>query len=144
MFSNTKMRVVKFPLEHFRFEGLWNNFKHLLTRSTMKTKPVLGNAILVLGVKPKWGWYVFWLFLMIGLSLAISFKRYRRELSIDVAEHRSMLENYQNTHYPRSSFTSKTDISLPKNGVFVFFCDRREMREFAQMPEKIYFFENLC
>jgi len=82
--------------------------------------PVLGNAIPVLGVKPKWGWYVFWLFFQIGLCSAMSFKRSRRELSIDVAEHRSMLKNYHKTHYPRFILTPKTRYSIPQNGVFCF------------------------
>jgi len=58
--------------------------------------PVLGNAIPVLGVKPKRGLYVFWLFFKVGTFSAISFNRSRprRELSIDVAEHRSTLKNY--------------------------------------------------
>jgi len=38
------------------------------------------------------GWYVFLLFFEIGLRSAILFKRSRRELSIDVAEHRSILK----------------------------------------------------
>ena len=59
--------------------------------------PVLGNPIPVLGVKPKRGYYVFWLFFKIGACSGISFKRSRRELSIDVAEHRSILKNVQNT-----------------------------------------------
>jgi len=61
---------------------------------TLKTNPpVLGNAIPVLGVKPKRGWYVFRSFFKMGLCLAISFKRSRWELSIDVAGHRSILKN---------------------------------------------------
>jgi len=55
--------------------------------------PVLENAIPVLGVKPRRGWYVFLLFFKTGLRSAIYFKRSRRELSIDVAEHRSILKN---------------------------------------------------
>jgi len=55
--------------------------------------PVSGNAIPVLGVKPKRGWYVFWLFFKIDLCSAISFIRSRRELLIDVAEQRSILKN---------------------------------------------------
>jgi len=54
---------------------------------------VLGNAVTVLGMKPKRGCYVFRLFFKMGLCSAISFKRSRRELSIDVAEHRSILKN---------------------------------------------------
>jgi len=49
----------------------------------------------------------------------MSFKRSRRELSIDVAEHRSMLKNHQNTHYTRFSFIPKTVIA-PHNDGFVF------------------------
>ena len=36
---------------------------------------------------------MFWLFFEIDLCSAISFKRSQRELSIDVAEHRSILEH---------------------------------------------------
>ena len=60
---------------------------------------------------------VFWLFFKIDLCSAISFKRSRRELSIDVAKHRSMLRKYRNTHYPRFSFIPKTGIAFPKTGV---------------------------
>ena len=37
---------------------------------TVKTKPRFGNALPVLGVKPKRGWYVFWLFFKIGLMFS--------------------------------------------------------------------------
>ena len=60
--------------------------------STVKTNPVSRNAMPVLGVRPKWGWYVLFFF-KIGLCSAISFKRSRRELSVDVAEHRSILKS---------------------------------------------------
>jgi len=36
---------------------------------------------------------VFWLFFKIDLCSATSFQRSRRELSIDVAEHRSIVKN---------------------------------------------------
>ena len=58
---------------------------YLIFEHNKNKTPVLGNAIPVLGVKRKPGWYVFWLFFEIGLCSAISFKRSRRELSIDVA-----------------------------------------------------------
>ena len=45
---------------------------------------------------------------MIDRCSAISFKRSRRELSIDVAEHRSTLKNNLNTYY-LLIFTPKTD-----------------------------------
>jgi len=53
----------------------------------------LGNAKPVLGVNQNRGWYELWLFFKIGLCSAISFKRSRRELSIDVAEHGAILIN---------------------------------------------------
>ena len=46
-----------------------------------------------MGVKLKWGNYVFCLIFKVGLCSAISFKKSRRELSIDVAEHRSILKS---------------------------------------------------
>ena len=57
----------------------------------MRKKPS-EDAIPVLGVKPR-GWCVFWLFFKTG---AMSSKRSRRELSIDAAEHRSILGNKGN------------------------------------------------
>jgi len=76
-----------------------------------KQSPLLGNAIPVLGVKRKQGWYVFWLFFKIDLCSAISFKRSRREFFIAGAEQLSMLKKYQNAHYPRFSFIPKTGIA---------------------------------
>ena len=78
---------------------------------TVKTKPpVLGNALPVLGVKSKRGWYVFWWMFKIGLCSAISIKRSRRELSIDVAEHRSTLKI---TKIRTNPFL----VSYPKHGI---------------------------
>jgi len=76
----------------------------------------------------KRGWYVFWLFFKIGVYSAISFKR--RGLSIDVAEHRSTMKNYPNTHYPRYSFMPKAGIEYPKTGV-CFYCEQRRQRSEA-------------
>jgi len=82
--------------------------------------PVSGNAIPVLGVKPKRGRYVFWLFFKIGLCSAISFKRSRRELSIDVAEHRSTLKNYQIRTTPvLVSYPKQIYYSPKKRGLFL-------------------------
>jgi len=94
--------------------------------NTMKTKPVMGNAIPVLGVKPKRVWCVVWLFFKIGLCSAVSFKRSRRELSIDVAEHRSMLKNYQNTHYHSFSFILKIGTASPKTGVLFLLWTKKD------------------
>jgi len=75
---------------------------------TVKTKPRFGECYIpVLGVKPKRG-YVFWLFFKAGQCSAFPFKRSRRELSIDVAKHRSTLKNYLNTYYLRFGFIPKT------------------------------------
>ena len=79
--------------------------------------PILENASPVLGMKQKRGWYAFWWFFKISLRSAISFERSRRELSIGVAEHRSTLKSYQNTHYPRFRFIPKTGIAFPYTGV---------------------------
>jgi len=77
---------------------------------TVKTEPLLGECwnlengmefgeITCFGCETKTG-VVLWLFFKIGLCSVISFKRSRRELSIDKAEHSSMLKIDQNTHYP--------------------------------------------
>jgi len=58
----------------------------------------------------------------IGLCSAISFKRSRRELSIDVAEHRPMLKNFQNTNYPRFSFVPNTGLTFFKSGFLFLLC----------------------
>jgi len=65
---------------------------HYVQVHSQNKTPNFWNALSVLGLKPKRGWYVIWLFLRIGICSAISFKRSRRELSIDVAEHRSVLK----------------------------------------------------
>jgi len=57
---------------------------------TAKTKFRFGERYSWFGCETKTGWYVFWLFSKVTLYLAISFERFRRELSIDVAEHRSV------------------------------------------------------
>ena len=41
----------------------------------------------------------------------------RRDLSNDMAEHRSILKNNQNTYCPCFSFTPKAGIAFPKTGV---------------------------
>ena len=46
----------------------------------------------------------------------------RRRRFIDVAEHRSMLKNYQNTLNLRFSFMPKTGVAFPKMG-FCFYCN---------------------
>ena len=86
-----------------------------------KTKSCFGECIPVLGVPLKGGWYVFRLFFKIGLFSAISFKSSRRELSIDVAELRTMLKNERNT-YLRFIFIPKTGEAFPKTGVSFSVC----------------------
>jgi len=74
----------------------WKKWPH----SKNKT-PVSGREFFtVLGVKLKWQWYVFWLFFKIGLCSATSMESSRRDLLNDVADHRSILKNNQNTYYP--------------------------------------------
>jgi len=82
---------------------------------SIKTR--LGSAITRFGCETKnGGGTCFGYFFKIGLCSATSFERSRRELSNDVAEHRYMLKNYQNTYYPRFSFILKTGIAFPKTG----------------------------
>jgi len=57
------------------------------------------------------------LFLKINVCSATSFKRSRRDLSIDIAEHYLILKNNPSSYYPHFSFTTKTGIVLPKTGV---------------------------
>jgi len=77
------------------------------------------SSVPVFNVKGKQWYYVFLLAFKINLCLATSFKRSRRELSIDVADHRSMLKNNQNTYYPRFSFTPTTGMELPETSVLL-------------------------
>jgi len=67
----------------------------------------------------------------------MSFKRSQRELSIDVAEHRSMLKNYRNTHYPRFSVISKTGMAFPGTG-FCFYCDLTFCRDCELIRAQLY------
>jgi len=66
---------------------------------TLKTKhPFKGMP--VLGVKLKRALYVFWLFYNIDLGSDTSMESSRRDLLNYMAEHRPILKNKQNTHYP--------------------------------------------
>jgi len=104
----------------FPGSSIWNGGKKKKpVQNHCKNKiPVFENAISVLGKKTKQGRYLFWLFFKIGLCSAILLlKRSRREFSINVPENRSMLKNYQNTHYSSFSFIPKTGIAFPITGV---------------------------
>jgi len=99
-----------------------------MTKHIKNKTPVLGESIPVLGVKLKWGWYILWLLFKLGIRSAISFKRSRRELSIDLAE-QIYIEKLPNTHYPGFSFISKTGVAFPKMDVsfnceFIDFCEK--------------------
>jgi len=61
------------------------------------------------------------LFFNTDLCSATSMESSHRDLRNDMAEHRSILENKQNTPYPRFSFTLKPDIDLPETEPF--YCD---------------------
>jgi len=52
-------------------------------------------------------------------------KSSRRDLSNDMAEHRLIFENNQNTYYPRFSFAPKTGIAFPKTCVLFLLWRRR-------------------
>jgi len=59
----------------------------------------------------------------------------RQDLLNDMAEHRPILKNSQNTYNPHISFTPKTDIAFPETG-FCLYCitsysDRKLFERFA-------------
>jgi len=54
------------------------------------------------------------LFLKIGLCSASSMESSRRDLLINMTEHKPILKNNQNTFRPRFGFTPKTGIGFPK------------------------------
>jgi len=93
---------------------------------TVKAKPCFGKCYTCFGCETKTG-VVRKLFFKLGLCSAISFERSRRELSIDVAEHRSVLENDQNTLYLRFSFIPRTGLAFPKTGILLWLCSHRLM-----------------
>jgi len=64
----------------------------------VKQNPGKGYALPVLGVKPKRGWYVFWLFFKIDLCSVKPMESSRRDLSNDMAEHMPILKTNQNTY----------------------------------------------
>ena len=76
----------------------------------------------------KTGIVFFFVFFVIGQCSVISFEKSRRELAIDVAEHRSMLKNYHNTKYLCFSFTPKTGIAFPKTDVLFLLCRDGDIR----------------
>jgi len=72
----------------------------------------------VLDVKLKRG-STFFFKKKIDLCLAISMESSRRDLWNDMAEHRPILKNNQNTHLP---FTPKRGVELPKAGALISLC----------------------
>jgi len=100
------------------FQDDWSKTKSLNT-FTVKTKLRFGECYTCFSCETKKGMVRIFVILQDIICSGISLKRSRRELSIDVAEHRSMLKNYQNTHNPRLSFKPKTG-TIPQNG-FLFF-----------------------
>ena len=62
----------------------------------------------------------------------------RRDLLNDMAEHRSILKNNQNTHYPRFGFTLKTSTE-PPNGWIVFTVRNRKISDWEIYPFRILF-----
>jgi len=46
----------------------------------------------------------------------------RQDLLNDMAEHKPILKNNQNTYHPRFGFIPKTVIAFPKTG-FCFYCE---------------------
>jgi len=58
----------------------------------------------------------------IGQCSAISLKISWRDISTDVAEHKAMLKNRQNTQHTRLNFTPKSGIAFLKTGVLFLLC----------------------
>ena len=56
----------------------------------------------------------FGFFFKVDLCLAVSFQRSRRELSIDMSEHRSVLKNNRKAYYPVLVLHPKQVQRLPK------------------------------
>jgi len=65
---------------------------------------------------------VFWLFFKIDLSSASLIESFRRGRLNDLAEHRSILNNSQNTYYPRFVFSPNTGKNSLKQ-VFRFYSE---------------------
>jgi len=63
---------------------------------------------------------------------------FRRDHFNDVAEHRSILKNNQNTYYPRFSFTPKTVIASPKTGVlFLLWMQSLNFGVYLPLPQTL-------
>jgi len=66
----------------------------------------------------------------------------RQGLLNDMAEHRSILKNNQNTYHPRSGFTPKAGIASLKTG-FCFYCDQTILRTRNHFYRRLSFPPNL-
>jgi len=93
----------------------------LLLYSKYKT-PFRGSFVPVLGVKPKRGWYVFWLFFNIDQCSATSLESSRRDLLNDMAERLPIWKKKGRTIPVLVSHTHKTALAFPKTG-FCFYCE---------------------
>jgi len=93
-------------------------FENLHRKKRKKQIPRFGECYTCFGYKTKTGvlriLVVF--FFKIGLCSAIIQKVSARAF-VDVAEHRSILKNYQSTYHPRFSFIPKTGSGFPKTEV---------------------------
>jgi len=75
---------------------LWIRKRNQILLTVKNKTPILGNAIPVLGMKPKWRCYV--VFSKTGECSTISLRTSRQELYIDLAEHRFTLKNKGTMH----------------------------------------------
>ena len=99
--TKTEMTLLVSPrILNYKFHRMVLTFKFHKVLSlnfdlifTVKTKPRFGELYTCFGCETE---------TELGgrLCSAISFKMSHRELSIDVAQHRFMLKNYRNMHYP--------------------------------------------
>ena len=103
--------LVPLPLRSAWRRRVAPNLNQKVENSTAKNYSV--------GMKPKRGWYVFRLFFKISPRSSTSMEISRRDLFNDMAEHRQILKNNQNTYHPRFSFTLKSSVAFPEMG-FVF------------------------
>jgi len=88
----------------------------------VKANPRRGECYTCFGYKTKSGVVcILIIFQCRPMFSHINMESSRRDLWNDMAEHRSILENTQNTYHARFGFTPKTDIAFAKMGV-LFYC----------------------
>ena len=119
-FSNAKLLCLRIGINLKATPTLLHpRFRQTSSTNTLKTKPPLRECYTCFECQTKTGVVRILIFFNPDVCSATSMESSRQDLLNDMAKHRAILKNNQNTYYPRLSFTTKTGIELAKTDVLL-------------------------